>query len=65
MNHQQQMAEIERQDRKWQEVAFRRAVARLYYAGGHDTAEVARRLECDEADVWNVLDQIKRERIDA
>lgn len=46
-----------------EEKAFRLAVARLYFAAGKDTAEVAKILKVDESCVWNVLDKIKRERI--
>lgn len=49
----------------WKEKAFRLAVARKYFAEGKDTKEVAAELGCEESQVWNVLDKIKRERINA
>lgn len=45
------------------ERAFRRAVARRFYAYGQDTKQIADEMKVDEAAVYNVLDKIKRERI--
>lgn len=45
------------------EKAFRLAVARRFYAYGQDTKQIAEEMKVDEASVYNVLDKIKRERI--
>ena len=48
-----------------EEKAFRLAVARRFYAYGQDTKQIAEEMKVDEAKVYNVLDKIKRERINA
>lgn len=47
------------------EKAFRLAVARRFYAHGQDTKQIADEMKVDEAAIYNVLDKIKRERINA
>jgi len=53
------------QDRALQERAFRRAVARRFYAQGQDTKQIADEMKVDESLVYNVLDMVRRERINA
>ena len=52
-------------DHKAEEKAFRRAVARRFYAYGQGTQQIAEEMKVDESTVYNVLDKIRRERIDA
>ncbi len=53
------------QNRALQERAFRRAVARRFYALGQDTNQIAEEMNVDEAAVYNVLDKVRQEKINA
>lgn len=53
------------QNQAWKETAFRLAVARKFYALGKDTKQIAEEMKVDESRVYNVLDKIRRERINA
>ncbi len=43
----------------WKTKAFRLTVARLWAHEGLDTQEIAKRMGCDEAAVYNVLQKAK------
>lgn len=53
------------QNRALQERAFRRAVARRFFALGQDTKQIAEEMSVDESAVYNVLDQVRQEKINA
>lgn len=52
-------------DHTLKEKAFRLTVARKFYALGKDTKQIAEEMKVDESRVYNVLDKIRRERINA
>lgn len=53
------------QNRALQERAFRRAVARRFFSEGQDTKQIAQEMNVDESLVYNMLDKVRKERINA